>query len=300
MQESILPIKSITELHEALGYEKPKHPLISVVDASKMVSNPDYKGYRVTMDFYMVSLKNGDCGLQYGRNYYDFEEGTLIFTAPGQVIHATEEHGMPEGWILFFHPDLLRKTALANEIENYQFFSYDVSEALHLSDQEKIILTDCVNNIKYEYDQNIDAHSQALFVSNITLLLNYSNRFYERQFHTRSNQHGDILSSFEKALKAYIHSEDLTKNGLPSVQYFAEMVNLSPNYLSDLLKKETGKNTKEHINDKVVDRAKNMLLNSGHSVSEIAYDLGFNYPHYFSRMFKSNTGFSPQKYREIN
>lgn len=300
MKEEIIPIKSISQLHEAFGFEKPRHPLISVVDSSKICPNPEHRDLRVAMDFYMISMKNGDCGIQYGRNYYDFAEGTLIFTAPGQVIMASDDQEFPEGWILFFHADLLRKTALADTIDSYQFFSYDVSEALHLSDREKTIMTDCVDNIKYEYEQNIDAHSQALFVSNIGLLLNYSNRFYERQFHTRKHQHGDILSNFEKALKTYIHSEDLTKNGLPSVQYFAEIVNLSPNYLSDLLKKETGKNTKEHINEMVVDRAKNMLLNSGHSVSEIAYDLGFNYPHYFSRMFKSNTGFSPQKYREVN
>lgn len=299
MSDEILHIKTITQLHEGLGFEKPKHPLVSVVDASKACPKQETIGLKITMDFYMVSLKEGDCGLQYGRNYYDFEEGALIFTAPGQVISGGEE-GMPEGWMLFFHPDLLRKTPLADTIDDYAFFSYDVAEALHLSDQEKAILTDCVEKIKLEYEQNIDAHSQPLLVSNIILLLNYSNRFYERQFHTRKNQHGDILTTFEKSLKEYIHSGELTNNGLPSVQYFAQVVNLSPNYLSDLLKKETGKNTKEHINEKVVERAKNLLLSSQHSVSEIAYDLGFNYPHYFSRMFKNHTGITPQKYREIN
>ena len=300
MSDEILHIKSITQLHEMMGSAKPKHPLITVIDASQMPEQPDYLGVKMSADFYMISLKEHDCGMQYGRNYYDFEEGALMFTAPGQVITATEqpENIKNEGWMLFFHPDLIRKTPLGERIDDYTFFDYESHEALHLSEDEKQIINACVKNIELEYNSNTDGHSQSLFVSNLELILNYSKRFYDRQFHTRTTKNKDVVSDFERHLKDYFKSEDLAEMGQPSVQFFAEKVHLSANYLSDLLKKETGKNVKEHINEVLVKKAKNMLLSSSRSVSEIAFDLGFNYPHYFSRMFKSHTGFTPAKYRE--
>ena len=300
MADEVLRVKSITQLHDILGFDKPKHPLISVMDVKDLQHDPELVGVKWAADFYLISMKERDCGMTYGRNYYDFEEGTMIFTAPGQVLSSTND-SKPEdnkGWMLFFHPDLIRKTSLGEQIDDYSFFSYEANEALHLSDQEKKIIYDCVRNIELEYNTSIDEHSQGLFVSNLELILNYCNRFYNRQFHTRSTQHKDVVTEFEKHLKNYFKSEDLANLGQPSVQYFAELANLSPNYLSDLLKKETGKNIKEYINEAVIHHAKTLLLNSSQSISQIAYELGFNYPHYFSRMFKAQTGFTPAKYRE--
>lgn len=299
MAEDVFRIKSITQLHHMLGYPKPKHPLISVINAKDLPNGAEYVGVKMSANFYMVSLKEHDCGMQYGRNYYDFEEGALMFTAPNQVLTPTEQSTEVEneGWMLLFHPDLIAKTPLGQRIDDYTFFDYEAHEALHLSDEEKQIINACVKNIELEYNANIDGHSQSLFVSNLELILNYSKRFYNRQFHTRTTPNKDVVSTFERALKDYFKSEDLALLGQPSVGYFAEMVHLSANYLSDLLKKETGRNVKEHINEVLVKKAKTMLLNSTRTVSEIAYDLGFNYPHYFSRMFKAQTGLTPAKYR---
>jgi len=293
-------IKSISDLHQILGYEKPKHPLISLIDVKKLPKEVNFNGVKMSADFYLISMKEHDCGMTYGRNYYDFQEGTMIFTAPNQVVSSNSDSvdENSEGWMLFFHPDLIRDTALGEKIDEFRFFSYDSHEALHLSDQEKKVIHDCLDNIVYEYNHSIDGHSKSLFVSNLELILNYCQRFYDRQFHTRTTQHKDVISAFEQNLKSYINSDELSNLGLPTVQYLASQVNLSPNYFGDLLKKETGKSVKEHINSVVVNKAKTMLLNSSKTVSEVAYELGFNYPHYFSRMFKSNTGFTPQKYRE--
>ncbi len=297
-----LTIQTITQLHELMGYEKPKHPLVSVLDVSKMKSNKDFLNVPMTADMYMISLKDHDCGLQYGRTNYDFAEGVLAFFAPGQVVTQTEEfkEGENSGWMLFFHPDLIRKSSLAPKIKHYSFFSYDVNEALHLSDQERKMLYDTVEKIIYEYNQNIDAHTQELIINSIELLLNYSSRFYERQFHTRANAHKDVVTQFTTLLNDYMHSDLLAEKGIPSIGYFADKVHLSGNYLSDLLKKETGKNAKDQINEHLVELAKNELLNSSQTVSEIAYKLGFNYPHYFTRMFKLHTGQTPNDYRTIN
>ncbi|MTI31544.1 helix-turn-helix domain-containing protein [Xanthovirga aplysinae] len=301
MSEEIIKIKSISQLHEMLGYEKPKHPLVSIIDVSKLEIKEEMIGLRYSPDFYSISLKGAHCGILYGRKHYDFEEGVLVFTAPNQVISATEKYDPQgdKGWMLLFHPDLIRRSALGENMDNYSFFSYENHEALHLSEQEKKILSDCVERIRYEYEQRIDNHSQRVIVSSLELLLNYCSRFYERQFNTRSPQNKDIVVQVERLLKAYFNSGQLTEYGPPSIQYCADKVHLSPNYLSDLLKKETGRSAKDHINDFLVDKAKNMLINSNDSVSEIAYSLGFNYPHYFSRLFKTKTGLTPQKYREL-
>lgn len=300
MSNDIIQIKSITHLHELMGFDKPKHPLISVIDVSKVVITEDMLHTKLSSSMYSIALKSANCGMRYGRNNYDFEEGVLAFYAPNQVmeITGTQDFDQNDGWILHFHPDLIRNTPLGEGIDNYTFFDYDVHEALHLSDQEKVMLGELVKTIRTEYNERIDGHSQRVIVSALELLLNYCSRYYERQFHTRTNFNKDILSQVESALKEHYKKGQLEEYGAPSVQFLADKVNLSAHYLSDLLKKETGRSAKDHINEFLVEKAKNLLLASGDSVSEIAYSLGFNYPHYFSRMFKVKTGMTPQKYRE--
>jgi AraC-like DNA-binding protein len=299
----IIRIETVTQFNKLLNQEKIKHPLITIVNFSKI---EDYtKTYaKFTAGFYSVMLKNHCQGvLKYGHKYYDFDEGTLVFVAPEQVIKIEPDPEQTEpivGWGLFFHPDLLRGTSLAKKMKEYTFFSYEISEALHLSDSEKQTLTDCIKKIDKELNQNIDRHSQTLIVSNIELLLNYCVRFYDRQFITRKNNNRGILSRFEEIISTYFDSDDIKTNGLPSVKYCADKLNLSPNYLSDLLKKETGKNTQDHIHYYLVEEAKNMLVSSNESVSEIAYHLGFEYPQYFSKMFKKKTGMTPAEYRNHN
>jgi len=299
----ILTLNSIGDMVKSMGYTDLKHPLIYIMDVKDFNPPALKNGTKIMTTFYSIWLKDAGCAMQYGRNRFDFNEGVLSFFAPNQVFSSLVDDSQPkpkEGWGLFFHPDLIRKSNLGKTIDNYQFFSYDVHEALHLSKKEEDILKDCVRKIEFELDQNIDAHSQQLLISNIELLLNYCNRFYERQFHTLSNHHKDVVSHVESLIKDYYANDLQLESGTPSIQYLAENVNLSANYLSDLLKKETGKNTKDHINDYVVNKAKTILLNSEANVSEIAYDLGFNYPHYFSRLFKQKTGITPAKYRELN
>ncbi len=301
MSEEILKIKSISQLHEMLGFDKPKHPLISVIDAKQLVITEDMLNVKVSANFFYIGLKSSDCGMRYGRHHYDFEEGVLAFSAPNQVysVTSTSDFDEDEGWLLYFHPDLIRSTPLGENIDDYSFFSYDVHEALHLSDKEKQTLHDAVDRIREEYNERIDNHSQRVIVSSLELLLNYCLRFYERQFNTRTAQNKDIVTRVEDTLKDYYKTGQLIEYGPPSIHYLAEKVHLSPSYLSDLLKKETGRSAKDHINDFLIEKAKNMLLSSEDSVSEIAYSLGFNYPHYFSRLFKNKTGFTPQKYREV-
>jgi AraC-like DNA-binding protein len=287
---------------KSMGRDDLKHPLIYAMKVNDFQPPQDLNGVRMTTTFYSIFLKDAVCAMSYGRNRYDFNEGVLSFFAPGQVssFDGKEKMESTYGWGLFFHPDLIRKSNLGKTIKDYNFFSYDVHEALHLSKKEEDILNDCIEKIQFELDQNIDGHSQNLLISNIELLLNYCNRFYERQFHTRANHHKDVVSQVESLIHDYYENNKQHETGPLSIQHLADQVHLSPNYLSDLLKKETGKNTKEHINDYLVDAAKTELLNTSANVSEIAYDLGFNYPHYFSRLFKKKTGITPQEYREQN
>jgi len=298
----IFTVESIGQMVKSMGRDDLKHPLIYAVDVNDFNMPSDMHGIKITTTFYSIFLKDADCAINYGRNRYDFNEGVLSFFAPGQVSSFDEREKTEStyGWGLFFHPDLIRKSNLGKTIKDYNFFSYDVHEALHLSKKEEDILNDSIEKIQFELDQNIDGHSQSLLISNIELLLNYCNRFYERQFHTRTNHHKDVVSQVESLIHNYYENKKQHDTGPLSIQFLADQIHLSPNYLSDLLKKETGKNTKEHINDYLVDVAKTELLNSSANVSEIAYDLGFNYPHYFSRLFKKNTGKTPQEYRELN
>ncbi|CAG5081009.1 helix-turn-helix domain-containing protein [Parvicella tangerina] len=304
-----IAVDTITQAHEMLGLEKPLHPLVSVVphtkeleDQFKFLSASDYT---VVLNLYTVMLKGGCTGsLRYGRNSYDFEEGTLIFTGPGQIIEAEEmddsEPAEIEGWTLMFHPDLIRKSPLGQHIDDYSFFSYDVNEALHLSDQEKASIGEIIAKIQQEVAQNIDKHSQKLIVSNIELLLDYCTRYYDRQFYTRTNQSSDFVSKFERYLKDYFSSDQPFENGIPTVKSCGEYMGMSPNYLSDLLKKETGTNAQEHIHNALVNRAKTELLSSSNAVGQVAFSLGFEYSQHFSKLFKKKTGMTPKEYRSQN
>ncbi|MEO0405192.1 MAG: AraC family transcriptional regulator, partial [Bacteroidota bacterium] len=257
---------------------------------------------KIIMDFYMISLKDKSCGIEYGRNTFDFEEGVMVFSAPGQVYTtiSTFEKGEINGWLLYVHPDLFSGHPLGNRIHDFSFFNYGVYEALHLSLDEENMINQTVDNIQHEYGQRIDKHSQPVLISNLELLLNYSERFYDRQFNTRSNKSKGVVADFESALKQYFQKEKHLENGLPNIEYFSSRAALSKHYFSDLIKKETDRSPKDHINDFVIEKAKNMLLSGDQSISEIAYDLGFNYPHYFTRLFKSKTGTTPVEYRSIN
>jgi AraC-like DNA-binding protein len=302
MSPDILHVKSISQVHEAFGFDKPTHPLISIIDVSELEFGEEFVGMKYSSDLYAIAMKDASCGMQYGRNTYDFAEGVLIFTGPNQVVTSTQAQakGSVHGWMIFFHPDLIRNTHLGEIIDQYSFFSYDVHEALHLSEQEQDTITDCIHKIEEETRGRIDNMSQRVIVSNLELLLNYCMRFYERQFNTRTATHKDTISKVNDYLKAYFKDGQLTEFGVPSIQNIADSVNLSASYLSDLLKKETGRSAKDHINEFLVDKAKDMLLSTQQSVSEIAYNLGFNYPHYFSRLFKAKTGITPNDYRSLN
>ena len=276
------------------------HPLVSVVDLSKATCT---RHKRMNMGIYTVLMKDVICGdLRYGNNYYDYQEGTLIFFAPGQVYSLENEKEVYEskGYALVFHPDLLRGTSLGRRIHEYTFFSYNVNEALHLSELERQIVIDCLHKIRIESQHAVDKHSKTLIVSNIELFLNYCVRFYDRQFITREHAHKGILERFERLLNDYFTSDKPQTNGLPSVAWCAGELNLSPNYFGDLVKKETGKSAQEYIQLKIVDVAKEKIFDTRKSLSEIAYELGFKYPSHFTRLFKQSVGFSPNDYRRLN
>ncbi|MCO6146560.1 AraC family transcriptional regulator [Flavobacterium sp. NRK1] len=299
----IININSVADYHRLAGLQSPKHPLVSVSFHKDTVPSEDFAGQRYAFGLYYISYKNGKYArMGYGRSSYDFQEGTLMFMSPGQVISpAGSSHETDEGgWSLAFHPDLIRKSALGEKIGKYSFFSYDVNEALHVSESEIRILTELTQKIIMEYNQNIDQHTQNLIISNIELLLDYCNRYYDRQFYTRTNLNKDCVTRFEQLLHNYSSSGMLSQNGIPGVSYFGEKLNMSGHYLSDMLKKETGKSLKKYINDFLINNAKTMLLGSADSVSQIAYSLGFEYPQHFSKLFKQKTGMSPVEYRSLN
>lgn len=300
--KEIIKLETIAEVHHFLGLEKPKHPLISIFHTGEVLKTLEVDSIRYSLGLFQISLKDS-CPfsiVNYGRNSYDYQEGTMIFTAPNQVLEFKKEAPKEEdnGWVLAFHPDLIRKAELGRKIDDFSFFSYSSNEALHLSEEERRTITDITEKIKKEFSHNIDAHSQTLIISNLELLLNYCVRFYDRQFFTRTNLNQDIASQFEQLLKAYYKEDKQLELGIPSVKYCGEAMNLSPKYLSDLLRKETGKSTQDHIHRYIIEKAKNKLLSSNDSASEIAYALGFEYPQYFSKIFKKKTSMSPREFRQ--
>lgn len=302
--ERIFRFDTITE-YNALNNHETLHPLVSVIDFSK--ANPrswgGEKNVRINYGMYCIFLKDVKCGdLKYGRNYYDYQEGTLVFVAPGQmmVIETDGQVYQPKGHALVFHPDLIHGTSLAKSIDEYNFFSYNANEALHLSERERQIVMDCFSKIEFELQQNIDKHSKKLIASNIELFLNYCERFYDRQFITRDHANKGILEKFEELLNGYFSSDKPQKIGLPSVAYFGDALHLSANYFGDLIKKETGKSAQETIQLKLLNEAKEKLFDTSKSVSEIAYELGFKYPQHFTRLFKERVGYSPNEYRLMN
>ena len=298
--DEITKIETIDQYDQLFGLET-LHPLVNVIDFSKATKTVEY--YHMNIGFYSLFLKDINCGdLKYGRNYYDYQEGTVVCMAPGQVIGIDNRKKTPQRTKsigVLFHPDLIRGTSLGQNIKNYSFFSYEVNEALHLSDQEKEIVTDCIHKIQIELEHAIDKHSKQLIVRNIELLLDYCMRFYERQFVTRSKVNKYVLVKFEELLDLYFQSEQSQTEGLPTVKYFADKVNLSSNYFGDLVKKETGKTAQEYIQGKIINVAKEKILASEKTVSEIAYELGFQYPQHFTRIFKKNVGCTPTEYRII-
>jgi AraC-like DNA-binding protein len=297
--DEIIKLENISQYNSMRGVQT-LHPLVSVYELSKMKLIPET---RVHFGFYSVFLKEVKCGdLKYGNNYYDYQEGTLVFMAPGQVAGIGNAPGSPhpKGWAVLFHPDLIRGTSLGHTIKEYTFFSYEANEALHLSEKERQIIIDCLNKIDFELHQSIDKHSKTLIANNIELLLNYCMRFYDRQFITRSQVNKDILAKFERLLDEYFKSEMPQTSGLPTVKYCADNIHLSANYLGDLIKKETGKSPQEHIQLKLMDIAKEKIFDTSKSVSEIAYELGFKHPQHFSRLFKNETGYTPNEYRTLN
>jgi AraC family transcriptional activator of pobA len=277
-----------------------RHPLVSVLDMSK--ANPrQISG--LYYGLYAILLKDVKCGdLRYGRHTYDYQEGTLIFIGPGQVV-GVEQAGevyQPKGHAVVFHPDLIHGTALGRHIHDYSFFGYQSNEALHLSERERKIVLDCFSKIDYELEHAVDKHSKRLIVSNIELLLNYCVRFYDRQFITRDTVHQGVLERFETLLIEYFKSDKPQIVGLPSVAYCAGELKLSANYFGDLVKKESGKTAQDFIQLKVMDVAKERLFEPGKSVSQVAYELGFKYPQHFIRLFKQKAGYTPSEYRMLN
>lgn len=299
----VIHLENIADLHHLLQQPKAKHPLLSVVDFTQF-DEQFGAGLKISSGFYTIMYKNYCVNtLKYGRHHYDFQEGSLMCIAPQQVItldEAVEKRADAMGWGLFFHPDLIRGTALGQRIKGYSFFSYETNEALHLSEKEERTLFDCVQKINAELAENIDRHSQTLLVSNLELLLNYCTRYYDRQFITRKNANKDILSKVEELLTQYFQLPNTPEKGLPTVKYLADQVFLSPNYLSDLLKRETGMNAQDHIHYHLIEEAKSLLLSSNQSVGDLAFALGFEYPQYFSRLFKAKTGMTPLEFRNGN
>lgn len=296
MEKTLLNIETVTEYDDMLGVET-LHPQVSVIDLSK--ARP-MRHMRHTFSFYVVFLKDEkNCDLLYGRQRYDYQKGSVVCLAPGQVIgiEDTGEEFQPQGYALCFHPDFIRGTNLGRSIKEYSFFSYEVNEALHLSERERVTFIDCLMKIQEELQHSIDRLSRRLITNNIELLLNYCLRFYERQFITRQDVNRDILARFEVLLDNYFAGEDVLQKGLPTVKYCASELCLSTNYFGDLIKKETGKTALEWIQSKIIDIAKEQLLIPTSSISQVAYGLGFQYPQHFTRVFKKLTGTTPHEYR---
>ncbi|MEX0314210.1 MAG: AraC family transcriptional regulator [Allomuricauda sp.] len=299
----IIKIDSISQVHDFFQLPKPKHPLVSVLPITDEMTNYDYGDHSYIFGFYQISLKSGISGsLTYGRSSYDFQEGTMVFMKPNQIVKVENDQAYKgaSGWTLLFHPDLIQRSELGKLINSYSFFNYETNEALHISEEEKNALTDLVHKLEQEYSLNLDKHSQELIISNIDLLLKYCKRYYDRQFFTRTNLNKDLISQFEQIIATYYNSDKARGLGVLTVNFCANKMHMSPNYLGDLIKNETGISAKEHIQEYLIQNAKTKILSTNKSISEIAYDFGFEYPQSFNKLFKSRTGFTPTQYRELN
>lgn len=293
-------LNTVTQFNSERG-QKTLHPLVSVLDQSK---SQKIIAKRCLSEIYVVFLKDIRCeDFQYGRSKYDYQEETLLFIGTNQVFGLALQEGalvQPSGWALVFHPDFIKGTALGRKIQEYGFFSYDINEALHISENERQTVLECFKKIKEELEHNIDKHSRTLILSNIELFLNYCKRFYDRQFITRESMNADILIRFEEILNTYFDSNLPQVLGAPTVAYCAEKLHLSANYFGDLIKKETGKTALEYIQSTLIKLAKEKIFNTSKTISEIAYELGFKYPQHFTRLFKQKVGHSPNAYRSFN
>lgn len=298
MDSSIISLDSVDKYNRLFGLET-LHPLVSVVNLSEATKFPTH--FTINYGVYALYLKETVCGdIRYGKQTYDYQEGTITSFAPGQVAEIEMAEGVkPKAYGILFHPDLIKGTPLGSEIKRYSFFSYKSNEALHISEDEKKIFMDCLSKIKMELEHSIDRLSKRLIAGNIQLLLDYCLRFYERQFNTRAVVNKDILSRFESLLDDYFDNGRARTDGLPTVKYFADKVFLSPNYFGDLIKKETGKTAQEYIQTRLIDAAKEMIAGSDKTMSQIAYELGFQYSQHFNRLFKKNVGYTPNEYRRL-
>jgi len=295
-------IKTISEYHQVMGLPKPEHPLISVINFESIKHFPFKESISILFNFYSISLKRNFNGrMKYGQQEYDFDEGIMFFISPSQVFGIEVERDAElrhSGWLLLVHPDFLWNSPLAKTIKQYEYFDYSANEALYLSEKEEGIIISMMQNIGQEYHSNIDKFSQNIIISQLELLLNYADRFYHRQFITRKIANHKILNRLEEILTEYFNNDDLAKQGLPTVQHIADTLNMSPNYLSGMLKTLTGQSTQQHIHDKLLEKAKEKLSTTGLSVSEIAYELGFEHPQSFSKLFKTKTNLSPLEFRQ--
>ena len=297
-----LRFKTISEYHQHMGLSKPEHPLVSVISLENVKQAPGQETRNFVLDFYSIALKrNANIRFKYGQLEYDFDEGILFFIAPGQVYGVEaykNEEPKRSGWMLLIHPDFLWNSPLAKTIQQYEYFDYSVNEALFLSDKEEATIAAIMQNIQQEYHSNMDKFSQPVIIAQIELLLTFADRFYHRQFLTRKITNHQILNRLEELLTDYFNSEALTEKGLPSVQFVAEALNVSPTYLSSLLKVLTGQSTQQHIHDKLIEKAKEKLSTTALSVSEIAFALGFEHSQSFSKLFRSKTSLSPLEFRQ--
>lgn len=295
-------VKTLTEFHRTRGLSSPEHPLISVVDYADVGLLPEFQGNSWVFDFYFISLKkNFGAKIRYGQQSYDFDEGVMFFIAPGQVFSIDrdpEASKQRSGWMLLIHPDFLWNTPLAKQIKKYEYFGYSIHEALFVSEREEATMMGLIENIRQEYKANIDKFSQNIILSQIETLLNYSERFYHRQFLTRKKANHTVLDNLEELLTAYFAGDDLAVKGLPTVAYLGEALNVSPKYLSSLLRILTGQSAQYYIHEKLVEKAKQKLSLSDLSISEIAYELGFEHPQSFSKFFKSKTNSTPLQFRQ--
>ena len=300
--KKIHTFNTIGEMHKMSGLPKPEHPLVSLVDYSLVEYQTDEKEITWIQQFYSIGLKRlmPQGKFQYGQRQYDFDEGLLSFIAPRQILRIGIDYSeqKPTGWLLLIHPDFLWKTSLAKGIKKYDFFDYAVNEALFLSEKEEAIVTDIMHNVQREYHANIDKFSQNIIIAQIEVLLNYCERFYERQFLTRKKSSHQVLEKLENILDDYFTNDNLVEKGLPTAQNIAGLLNISPNYLGSLLKTLTGQTTQQHIHNKLIEKAKERLSTTNLSISEIAYELGFEHPQSFSKLFKTKTNTSPLEFRQ--